>query len=133
MNANTQTVSIRTTPDKLLKFIANPANLPRWAVGFAKSIRSENGRWLVMTGSGEVGVRVEADERSGVVDFVILPAPGVEARAASRVVPRGEECEYVFTQLQAPGMPDEVFAKNVQAVAHELAVLKALLEVECPL
>jgi hypothetical protein len=29
-------------------------------------------------------------------------------------------------------MPDDVFAKSVQALAHELTVLKALLEVECP-
>ncbi|MBL8607619.1 MAG: hypothetical protein JNL38_09875 [Myxococcales bacterium] len=61
------------------------------------------------------------------------PAPGVEAVAASRVVPAGDGVEYVFTQLQAPGMPDDVFAKNVRALEHELAVLKALLEVECPL
>jgi hypothetical protein len=30
-------------------------------------------------------------------------------------------------------MPDEVFEKNIEAVGHELAVLKALLEIECPL
>jgi hypothetical protein len=61
------------------------------------------------------------------------PAGGVEGLAGSRVLPRGTGSEYVFTQFQPPGMPDEVFAKNVQAVTHELTVLKALLEVECPL
>jgi len=61
------------------------------------------------------------------------PAPGVESLAGSRVLPHGAGSEYVFTQFQPAGMPDDAFAKNVQAVTHELTVLKALLEVECPL
>jgi hypothetical protein len=52
--------------------------------------------------------------------------------AASRVVTRGRGAEYVFTQFQAPEMPDEVFVKNRQALSHELKALKASLEVECP-
>jgi len=40
--------------------------------------------------------------------------------------------EYVFTQVQPPGMPDEAFARSVVAVVHELTVLKALLEIDCP-
>jgi hypothetical protein len=49
------------------------------------------------------------------------------------VLPRGDGAEYVFTQFQAPGMPDAVFDGQVAALAHELVALKALLEVECPL
>jgi hypothetical protein len=61
------------------------------------------------------------------------PAPGIDVLAASRVVPRRTGSEYVFTQFQAPGMPDDVFDKNVRTLAHELTVLRALMEVECPL
>jgi hypothetical protein len=68
-----------------------------------------------------------------VVDFRLEIAPGLEGLAATRVVPRGTGSEVVFTQFQPSGMPDEVFAKNVGAVSHELRVLKAVLEVECPL
>jgi hypothetical protein len=93
----------------------------------------EGARWVVTTGTGEVGVRIVADETMGVVDFFISPAPGVEALAGSRVLPNGGGAEYVFTQFQAPAMADAVFAKSVEALVHELTVLKALLEVECPL
>lgn len=96
-------------------------------------MRHEGDRWIVSTGSGEMGLRIVADRRLGVVDFLMSPAPGVEALAASRVLPAGAGAEYVFTQFRAPGTPDEMFVKNVQAVVHELTVLKALLEVECPL
>ena len=133
MKADTQAVSIQSPAPKVARFLADPANLPRWAVGFAKSVRSDGGRWLVRTGAGEVAVRIAADEKSGIVDYLISPAPGVEALAASRVIPRGPGCEYTFTQFQGPGMSDEAFAQSVAALTHELRVLKALMEVECPL
>jgi len=64
----------------------------------------------------------------GVIDFHLSPAPGIEALAASRVVPNGDGTEYVFTQFQMLGMPDDAFTRQVHALREELAVLKALLE-----
>ena len=133
MRADTKTVSIDADPQKIVQFLANPRNLPRWAVGFAKSVRQEGGRWYVNTAAGEMSVRISADERSGVVDFWISPAPGVETLAASRAIPGGRATEYTFTQFQTPGMTDEAFHQSVKALEHELTVLKALMEVECPL
>jgi hypothetical protein len=133
MKADTQSISIDAEPAKVVQFLANPENLPRWAVGFAKAVRSEAGRWFVRTGAGEVGLRIATVESQGVVDFWISPAPGIEALAASRVIPRGDRSEYTFTQFQMPGMPDDVFRQSVKALEHELTVLKAVLEVECPL
>lgn len=133
MRADTRTISIDASPRKIVHFLADPRNLPRWAVGFAKAIREEGERWFVQTGAGEVSIRIASDEATGVVDFWMSPAPGIEALAASRVMPRGEGSEFAFTQFQAPGMPDDVFQKNVKALEHELTVLKAIVEVECPL
>jgi hypothetical protein len=133
MRADTKSISIQAPASKVEQFLANPHNLPRWAVGFAKAIRRENGKWLVTTGSGDLEIRIEADDRSGIVDFFMSPNPGVEMVARSRVVPSGSGAEYSFTQFQAPDMPDALFEKNMRAVEHELTVLRALLEVECPL
>ena len=133
MRADTKSVSIDAAPAKIVRFLSDPANLPRWAVGFAQSVRREGQAWRVRTAGGEVGLRVAAQESSGVVDFWISPSPGIEALAASRVIPRGHGAEYIFTQFQGPGMDDAAFKKSVQALEHELAVLKALMEVECPL
>jgi hypothetical protein len=134
MRADTKTVAIHAPRHSVIEFLANPENLPRWAIGFARSVRRDGERWFVTTqGGGEIAVRVAADAALGVIDFYMSPAPGVEGMAASRVVPRGDGVEYVFTQVQMPGMTDDAFAKSAEAVAHELAVLKALLEVDCPL
>jgi hypothetical protein len=133
MKADTKTISIHATSEQVMDFLADPKNLPRWAVGFAKSVRQDGDRWIVTTGGSELGVRIVAERDHGVLDFYMSPAPGVEALAASRVIPAGDGVEYVFTQFKTPDMPDEIFAKNVQALAQELTVLKALLEIECPL
>jgi hypothetical protein len=134
MRADTRTVSIDAEPDKLVDFLADAHNLPRWAVGFAKAVRPDGGHgWIVETGGGDLPLRLDVDRARGVVDFVMAPAPGVEVLAASRVVPRGAGSEYVFTQFQPPGMDDAAFARSIQTLAHELVVLKALMEVTCPL
>jgi hypothetical protein len=133
MIADTKSVFIQASPQSVVRFLRDPENLPRWAVGFAKGVRKDHGGWVVMTGGGEMGMRIVADEATGVVDFFMCPAPGIEILAGSRVLPNLDGTEYVFTQFQAPGSPADQFMKSVEALRHELTVLKALLEVECPL
>lgn len=130
MRADTQTVTIDVPPERVGAFVADPRNLPRWAVGFARDVRHEDGRWIVTSAQGDVALRVDTDPRRGTVDFVMAPAPGVEVTAYSRVVANGDGAEYVFTQIQTPGTPDELFEGQVDALRHELQVLKRLLEDE---
>jgi hypothetical protein len=126
MRADTQAVTVPGSYRSVFAFLADPANLPTWAIGFARGIRREGECWVVTTGHGEVPLRVEADEARGVIDFHLEPAPGVEAVAYSRVLPNGDGAEFVFSQFQAPGMPDEVFAGQRAALAEELAILPAI-------
>jgi len=69
MRSDIRTVSIEVAPDKLQRFLADPKNLPRWAIGFAKAIREDQGRWLVTTGTGEIRLRISADNRTVVDRF----------------------------------------------------------------
>jgi hypothetical protein len=133
MRTNTQTVTIGTPPKEVLRFVSDGHNLPRWAIGFAKSVRPGESGWIVTTAQGEVPTAIAVDEEAGTVDFHMEPAPGMTASAYTRVVANDEGAEFIFTQMQQPGVPDEVFDQLVAAVGHELVALKALLEVECPL
>lgn len=134
--SDTRAVTIESAANEVFEFIANPENLPRWAVGFCRSIRRAEApdRWIVTTAQGDLPVRYVTDAALGVIDFYLSPAPGVEAAAFSRVVPNGEGAEYVFTQFQAPGMPDEVFEGQVRALVEELHVLRGLIRARavCP-
>lgn len=133
MRSDTQSITIGARPTDVLSFVGSGANLPRWAIGFAKSVRAGESGWIVTTGQGEVPVFIVVDEATGTVDFRMKPAPGTEATAYARVVPNGQGAEFVFTQIQQPGMPDDAFDQLAAALGHELVALKAFLEVECPL
>lgn len=127
---DTQTVTLAAPPHDVFDFVANPENLPRWAIGFCHSIRRDErsgDRWVVTTGNGDITVRYVTDRALGVVDFHLSPAPGVETVAYSRVVSNADGAEYIFTQLQAPGMADDVFEAQVDALREELVVLQALV------
>ena len=134
MRADTQTITVPVSAEEAFAFLAQPQNLPRWAVGFARGIRRDGDAWIVQTAQGEVPVRVVADAERGTIDFHMGVAPGLEAVAYSRVVPNDMGAEYVFTQLQLPGMSDEVFAAQRAALAEELAILPILFraQVACP-
>ncbi len=133
MRTDTQSVTIAAPAGRTFEFVSDPANLPRWAIGFARGVRRADEGWIVETGQGEIPIRIEADRRSGVVDFHMQVAPHLEVAARSRVLPLGDASEYVFTQHQNEGMTDDVFEAQVRALSHELVALKAQLEVECPL
>ena len=134
MRADTQTISLAAGVEEVFAFLADPENLPHWAVGFARGIRRDVDGWVVQTSQGEVALRVVADAETGTIDFHLRPALDVEAVAYTRVVPNDSGAEYVFTQFQTPGMPDEVFAAQRAALAEELALLPILFRarVACP-
>ncbi|MEO5842864.1 MAG: hypothetical protein ABIQ73_18240 [Acidimicrobiales bacterium] len=134
MRSDTQSVMIQAATEAVVQFVGDGANLPRWAIGFAKSVEPRGDEWVVTTGSGDrVPTRVVVNAAAGTVDFVMSPAPGVEGWAWSRAVAAEQGSWFSFTQVQSPGMPDAVFDAQVAAVGHELVALKALLEVACPL
>lgn len=134
MRFDTQGVVVEADMAHVVGFVGEGANLPRWAIGFAREVVEGEDGWVVVTASGQrVPTRIEADPDKGVVDFVMTPMPGMTVTAWSRSVPAPGGTLFTFTQVQPPGMPDDVFDAQVRALAHELATLKALLEVSCPL
>ena len=134
MHADTQTITLPVSAEEAFAFLAEPKNLPRWAVGIARGIRREGDAWIVQTAQGEMPVRVVAEATQGTIDFHMRVAPGLGAVAYSRVVPNDSGAEYVFTQFQLPGMADEVFAAQRAALTEELAILPVLFRAQlaCP-
>ena len=130
MRSDTKTVTIPASYEAVFTFLTDPENLPRWAVGFARAIRHDGETWLVTTNQGEFPIRYAVDAERGVIDYHLTPAPRTDTVAYSRLVPNGDGVEYVFTQFQAPGMPDAVFDRQVEALAEELVILPALFRAQ---
>ena len=134
MRSDTQSVMIQATAEAVVEFVGDGANLPRWAIGFAKSVEPRGDDWVVTTGSGDrVATRIVVNKAAGTVDFAMSPGPGVGVWAWSRVVAVEGGSWFSFTQVQPTALPDAAFDAQVAALRHELVALKALLEVACPL
>jgi hypothetical protein len=130
----THSISIASPPEKVFEFVADPEKLPVWAIGFCREIANEDGRWIVTTPSGQrIPMQQVANRELGILDGSWELGPSVEGRSYTRVVPNGDGADYVFTMVQAPGQPDEVFEAQSEELARELTVLKAHLETACPL
>jgi len=122
-------ISINASPDDVFAFVADARNLPQWAVGFCRSIRPDNGdRWIAATPLGEIPIWFECSADARTIDFHFEPAPGVVAIAFSRIMPNANGCEYLFTQFQGEGMPDDVFDAQVHALIEELHVLRGVMQ-----
>ena len=136
LRSDTQAVTVDLAPSHVFAFIADPENLPLWAVGFCRAIRRDTApdQWIVTTAQGDVPIRYVTSEAAGTIDFHFTPAPGVELAAFSRVTPNAEGSEYIFTQFQPMGMSDEAFDAQVRALSGELRVLQGLLlaRAACP-
>ncbi|MDD5139119.1 MAG: SRPBCC family protein [Verrucomicrobiales bacterium] len=126
--SRTLTVSIAREADAVYQFISNPANLPRWATAFCKSIRQAGSDWVMQTSGGEMKVRFVPPNAFRVADHFVSPAPGVEIFVPMRVLPNGSGSEVVFTLFRQPFMSPEKFAEDIGLVEQDLRTLKSVLE-----
>lgn len=129
-NSKTLTVFILCRPAKVYEFASKPENLPRWATTFAKSIAKEGNGWVLQTGQGPCGLRIEEPNPYGILDHYVSPLPGVELYVPMRVVAHGGGAEVIFTLFQMEGMTAERFAADLELVRRDLQTLKRLMEQE---
>ena len=128
--ARTVGVSIGRRPEEVYRFVADPRNFPRWAKAFCKSVRHVEGRWVIETPAGEMGVRFVEENGLGVLDHFVTVSPGEEVYVPMRVVANGGGSEVVFTVFRLEGMSEERFAEDVGMVERDLAGLKAVLDID---
>jgi uncharacterized protein YndB with AHSA1/START domain len=125
----TLTVSIERPPRDVYEYVANPANLPRWASGLAGGIENVKGEWIAASPVGRVKVRFAVRNEVGVLDHCVTLPDGAEVYVPIRVVANGPGSELSLTLFRSPEMTDEKFREDAQWVRRDLARLKTILEV----
>lgn len=124
-------VAINRPPKDVYLFASNVENLPKWATGLigTGTLRKGDGEWTVSGGTlGEVKVRFTEPNTFGVLDHDVTLESGETVHNAIRVIPNGTGSEIVFSVFRQPGVTEEQFARDTQAVEKDLKILKALLE-----
>jgi hypothetical protein len=121
-------VSIRRSPADVYAFISNAENIPRWATGLGTSVRRVDADWLLDGPLGSVKVRFAPPNDLGVADHDVVLPSGTSVHNPMRVVPNGSGSTVIFTLLKQPGVSAGEFDQDANAVATDLATLKAVLE-----
>lgn len=122
-------ISVERPPRDVYRFVSHVPNLPRWAHGLGTTVREVDGEWFVEGAAlGAVKLRVAPPNDMGVLDHEVTLPSGERVLNQARVLLNGTGSEVVFTLFKLPGVLDEEFARDHEAVARDLATLKRLLE-----
>jgi hypothetical protein len=120
MEARTVTAVLEAPKNEVYDYLSQIENLPRWANEFARELRYEDGKAKVVNGLGEFFFAIDADPGTGVIDMYAGPTEDELALFPTRVVElAGDRSAYTFTMFQAPGMPDQLFESQYQALLRE--------------
>jgi hypothetical protein len=121
-------VSIERSADEVYRYAANLETWPGWAHGLGKSVRKLGDVWVADGPLGEVAIRFAEANAYRVLDHDVTLPNGQTFHNSFRIIPNGAGCEAVFSVLRQPGMTDQAFREDWQAVDTDLRTLKKLLE-----
>lgn len=129
MNTSTTTAYFNAPREKVFSYLSNVENLPRWATGFCRELKQEGDSHKVVTPMGELYFRIDADPKTGVVDMSSGPDKDTMATFPVRVaaLPDGGSL-LLFTNVQMPGVPDEIFAAQCQELKAEFENIRQAVE-----
>jgi uncharacterized protein YndB with AHSA1/START domain len=74
MNTRTASLVVREPKDKVFAYLSQVEHLPEWATDFCRELKVVDGTYKVVSPMGELFFRIQADERSGVIDMFTAPA-----------------------------------------------------------
>ena len=121
MNHRTITVVLPAPATDVFAYLSSIENLPDWATDFARELKAVDGRHKVVNGLGEFFFRIEADERSGVIDMYAGPTEDAMGIFPARVVALpGGGSVFTFTMFQAPDAPFDQFEGQYWSLLREM-------------
>jgi uncharacterized protein YndB with AHSA1/START domain len=120
VTSRTVTAVLSAPREDVFAYLSRVENLPAWATEFARELRWEDGKAKVLNGLGELFFRIEADERTGVIDMYAGPSEGEMALFPTRVVELTRAMSaYSFTMFRGPDMPEELFDAQYESLVRE--------------
>jgi uncharacterized protein YndB with AHSA1/START domain len=124
--SETRSIAVDAPPHQVHRYIADPANLPRWAPAFATAITPSGEHWVATSSRGDAEIVVASNREVGTVD--ILSADDRTRGAFARVIPNGPVSEVLFTLFFEPGTSDDAVAAQMTVVEDELATIRQLVQ-----
>jgi hypothetical protein len=121
-------LSIDHPATQVYHFASNLENLPKWAAGLSQSIRKAGEEWIADSPMGVIKIKMAKANPFGILDHEVTLPSGAIIYNPMRVIANDEGSECVFTLYRRPGVSDEDFDRDAQAVETDLKQLKSILE-----
>ena len=86
LNSITETCIVPVPKDKVFRFLSNIENLPKWSTQFVKKLIVVSGKYKAITPIGEVFLKLETDEKAGLIDIYAGPTEMQMTPAYLRVI-----------------------------------------------
>lgn len=133
-NFDVQSIAINVKPEKVINFLSEPSNVPKWAKGFSE-VNGETALMETSNGKMKIGMRMACNHEQGTIDTIMTMPDGSIGKAFSRVVENDNGDSSIFSfVLLAPPAPLEkiegILSEQKIQLAEELQVLKTILESE---
>lgn len=132
MDSRHVSVWVDAAPEAVYDIAADPHTWSRWAAGLASGgLRQAPEGWVADSPMGQVTVEFSPPNQFGVLDHVVRLPSGEAVYNPMRVLPAGvgvAGCEVVFAVRRRPGMTDDEFDADCDAVAADLATLGRLAQ-----
>ena len=104
-NYDVQSININATPERVFDFVAEPTNLPKWALGFSE-VDETSALMETPNGKMKIGLINIINKEAGTIDSIMTMPDGSIGKAFSRVTENndGKSAIYSFV-LMAPPVP----------------------------
>ena len=131
-NYDVQSININATPERVFDFVAEPTNLPKWALGFSE-VDETSALMETPNGKMKIGLINIINKEAGNIASIMTMPDGSIGKAFSRVTENndGKSAIYSFV-LMAPPVPlaeiEGTLEMQKKQLAQELIHLKSILE-----
>jgi hypothetical protein len=110
LNSVTETCVVNVPKDTVFAFLSNIDNLPKWSTKFVKKIISVEGKFKAITPIGEVFIRLDTIEKSGLIDIHAGPTEDNMTPAYLRIISLPDESTAImFTFFQYASTSDTIW------------------------
>ncbi|MHB8602127.1 MAG: hypothetical protein ACYC6W_09005 [Nitrosotalea sp.] len=125
MNSVTETCVVSVPRDNVFEFLSNIENIPKWATKFVKKLSLVDGKYKALTPVGEVFIRLDADQKTGLIDIYAGPTEKDMTPAYMRIISLpGSSTAVMFTFFQYDSTPDTVWDIFCQWIKIEVENIK---------
>jgi len=110
---------------KVFTFLSVVENLPIWSTKFVKKITQVDGEYKAMTPIGEVFIRMDTNEKEGLIDIYAGPSEDTMTPAYMRIIslPNGSTA-VMFTFFQYPSTSNAIWKIFCEWIKVEVENIK---------